>query len=246
MMNQKKIITFAIAFLFLSFPVFMLAFLVFSAVHAVFLGIFLCIAAGFSFYLGGLMEDRERLLLEIENQEKKIAQRSAAVSISTISQDIYSVEYLNTRFGEEFDRSKRYQRPMSVFYAQFDGFEELLNTFPDLSLGVISQEGGSYLKKNLRSVDVIIKKNDSQFMLIFPETSFDGGRIAGERLRFAVEKNGFKIGGHEIKMTATVVMVSFDNAVHLSKEDMLTRLDKTLVEARKVGPNIFRTLTEEV
>ncbi len=245
-MNLRKIVILALVFLFLSLPVFMLAFLVFSAVHAVFLGIFICIAACFSFYFSQLMEEREQLIWEIEDREKKSAQRSAAIASSPISQDIYSPEYLNTRFSEEFDRSKRYQRPMSVFYTQFDGVEEILKKFPDLSSGAVSQEGASYLKKNLRSVDIVIKKNDSQIMIILPETGFNGGRIAGERLRFAVEKNIFGIGGHEIKMTATMAMVSFDNTIHLAKQDMLTSLDKTLIEAQKAGPNILRTLTEEV
>ena len=87
------------------------------------------------------------------------------------------------------------------------------------------------------SVDIIIRYGEGRFVVILPETSADSARIAAERIRYAVEKNAFRVGERPIKLTVSIGLIGFDPAIHRDKNDVLKMLDQTLVEGRKSGPN---------
>ena len=235
-MLSKKFLWTVIIFFLLVLPVFTLAFLNFSPSHGAILTLYLFLAAWVAYSFGRLEEGRDRWL----------AERAGTPRLPGAGDvQIYHEQFLNLRLKEEYDRAKRYQRPFSCLLIERDSSSTLLKSFSSLPLQAINEEIGLFLKKNTRSVDIIIRQGEERFIAILPETGILGARIAAERIRYSTEKNIFRIEGKEIRITVSVAVSAFDPTLHSSPEAIIDSLEKMLVETKKSGPNRVAALAQE-
>ena len=158
---------------------------------------------------------------------------------------VYNARLLDARLTEECDRASRYQRPLSFLLVSVDEWSELTRTYSASLPQLIVQEVAEFLRESTRSVDIIIRHGEDRFVVILPETQLDQARIVAERVRYAVEKNKFRVEGKMIKATVSVGFIGFDPSIHRSKDDVLATLERAISSAKKGGPNRVATLTGE-
>ncbi len=237
---MKKIVRICGMFSLFFLPVLVLSFLAYTVFHQFILLAGALLSAWAAFYVNHLAIEQERLSREVFSQAYELKKAGEALEscLATAAQTrAYNERLLDSKLTEECSRAKRYHRPLSCLMVAIDSLQELLQYHNLAFSETIIQEAARFLKESLRSVDSVIRYNEERLVVILPETNLDQSHIVANRIHFVVEKTTFQIEGKEIKLTASVAFVGFDSAVHRGKEDILAALEKTLLEARKAGPN---------
>jgi len=238
-------------FLLLFIPALALSYFAYSVYHQMIILVIAFISGWTAVYLGTLISERERLNREVflqtyELRKTKEVLDSCQATASGPDVEVYNERFLGSRLAEECDRSRRYERRFSCLLVVIDSFPQLAQRSGPVQARAIVQEITHFLKQSTRSVDIIIRKGEDRFVAILPETQQNQARLAAERIRYAVEKNTFRVGEQMVKLTVSVAVVQFDPTVHRNREDLLTCLEKTLEEATKSGPNRIVAFADEI
>ncbi len=237
---MKKIIRILGLFVLFFLPILALSFLAYTVFHQFILLAGVLLSAWAAFYVNHLAVEQERLSREVFSQSYELKKAGDALEscLATAAQtQAYNERLLESKLTEECSRAKRYHRPLSCLMVAIDSLKELLQYHNLAFSETIIQEVARFLKESLRSVDSVIRYNEERLIIILPETHLDQSHIVANRIRFVVEKKTFRIEGKEIQLTTSIGFIGFDPAIHRGKEDVLTALEKVILEARKTGPN---------
>lgn len=140
------------------------------------------------------------------------------------------------RAEAEFERSRRYQRPLSVFLLDADHFKQVNDTYGHETGDQVLRLLASICRQNLRQLDVIGRYGGEEFVVFLPETSMAKAMEVAERLRAGVEEINLDGPDGAIKVT-----VSIGVATATSQTDSIAALindaDRALYEAKRGGRN---------
>ena len=248
MIPTKKILKVLGIAISLFLPFIVLSFLAHTVYHQIILLTTGLGAAWLAYFLVDLINERDRLSREVFFQAYELKKAKEALESCLVVDTqtrVYSERLLDSRLKEECDRSRRYQRPLSFLLVAVDSLQAVTEQYGSVLSGVVIQEVMQFLKENTRTVDIIIRYGEGRFVAILPETSLNSARVVAERIRYAIEKNTFRIEGKEIKITVSVGLVSFDSTIHRGKEDVLNALEQALQQAKKGGSNRVATVTSD-
>jgi diguanylate cyclase (GGDEF)-like protein len=104
----------------------------------------------------------------------------------------------------EYQRAVRYEHPLGCLLFSIDQYELVREQRGPKSAGQIIGAVVAVLKKTLRSVDRIYRVDQGQFIILLPETSAAGSRVAAERIRAAL-RNPTRKGTRPLTISAALV-----------------------------------------
>ena len=139
------------------------------------------------FLIVTLLLSRLRDLLTFERARARIDYRTGAAN----------ARYFKELAQVEIERSRRYQRPISVAYIDLDNFKEINDRhgheIGDRVLNSVSHE----IHRVLRTGDVIARLGGDEFILLFPETDPAAAMGAVSKIRsnlaLEMQKNGWPV-----------------------------------------------------
>jgi diguanylate cyclase len=137
--------------------------------------------------------------------------------------------------ADEIKRSKRYDRPLSVFMIDIDFFKQVNDTygheFGDLTLQAFAR----LCRHWIREQDTIARLGGEEFGLLLPETDEVHALALADRLRVAVKD--LRVGhlARPITISIGVSEVQPDEATVV---DALSRADQALYSAKRSGRNL--------
>ena len=247
-MDVNRFLTRSLPVLLTALPAFILVLLQASVSHVSLFVLYTLLGIGGSYLWDQRIKEKEELSDEILRQGESLRKMKEApprISVDpNLPHRVYHEGFLGLRLIEECERSRRYQRPFSCLVVQIDDFEGILKSHPALKPNYLSFELAKFIKRNLRLVDIVIRKRDDHLIVIMPETASTGVRIAAERVRYAIERNMFHVDGNALKMTVTLSMLTYDRMIYLGNEQVMQALERLWGEARQKGPNRVLTLAE--
>lgn len=140
------------------------------------------------------------------------------------------------RAEAEFERSRRYQRPLSIFLLDADHFKNINDNYGhemgDQALRLLA----SICRQNLRQLDVIGRYGGEEFVAFLPETSMAKAMEVAERLRAGVEGIKLGVAGGEVQLTVSIG-VATATAQTDSIAALINEADRALYEAKRAGRN---------
>jgi diguanylate cyclase (GGDEF)-like protein len=149
----------------------------------------------------------------------------------------FNFRHFQRRLNMELERSKRYQRPVSLIILGIDAFSDFEKTFGKESGEGALRDIGEVLKNNLRKVDTVARYGESEFALILPETDEGGALIVAEKTRKAISDYLFK-GERERDQKLTVSLGAACYPRHVTDAaDIVAKAKDALVRAKKAGKN---------
>lgn len=180
-------------------------------------------------------------ILELEKSLKDANEEIRILSITDPLTGCFNRGYMTGHLPEEIERSRRYGHPLVVILCDIDHFKRLNDTYGhqtgDRVLAAFAQEIRETIRKN---IDWVVRYGGEEFLVVLPETNFEGGSRMAERLRRAVALMELKEREHKIKITASFGVTAFDPDTageKTSPEAIISRADKCLYQAKKEGRN---------
>lgn len=187
--------------------------------------------------LGGSILEAIHARYEAERQATaELRRRVAELQTMSITDSLTGLRnhgFFFDRLYQELERSRRYDRPLTVLIADLDDFKKVNDTFGHGTGDAVLREVGAALASEVREVDVACRIGGEEFGLILPETDPTGGVHAAERIRQRVDSTVLPAVGH--------VTISVGVAVYpyhaTDAESLVEAADRALYEAKRAGKN---------
>jgi len=149
---------------------------------------------------------------------------------------LYNRRTFLQRAESEFERSRRYQRPLSVLMLDVDHFKTVNDSYGhevgDRVLRVLADE----FRKSLRQQDVLGRYGGEEFVAFLPETSSAVALDVAERLRKSVENLRVPVERDSIRVTLSIGIATVrDRDRDISA--LIIFADQALYEAKQQGRN---------
>ena len=146
---------------------------------------------------------------------------------------LYNRRYFEEYIKKEAIRAMRQNQKFTVIGIDLDHLKQINDTYGhnygDIAIKTIAE----VLKSNARSIDIAARMGGEEFNLILPGVDIEGGCIAAERIRKAIESVELEKIGH---ITASLGIATYpDQSDDL--EELLELTDQAMYESKRNGRN---------
>jgi len=139
----------------------------------------------------------------------------------------------------EFNRARRFNRPMAIIFADLDMFREVNNRYGHLAgddvLHGVADVLSSY---NRKDYDLVGRFGGEEFVVAMPETMTGEALIIAERIRMALESKGIPARGVDelIYVTVSLGVAQYPRDAN-TLEDLIQAADSAVYRAKALGRN---------
>ncbi len=138
---------------------------------------------------------------------------------------------------KEFERSSRYQFPVTILMIDIDLFKRVNDNFGHLIGDQVLNKIGQHFRTILRSSDVIGRYGGEEFVVLMPETNLENGMAIADRLRILITDHPFTTDKGDISLTISIGVASKENHSEETLETVLENADQALLLAKQNGRN---------
>ena len=148
---------------------------------------------------------------------------------------------LNELLEIEVERSKRYQRSLSVIYMDVDHFKKVNDNYGHQIGDEVLIDICNITLQELRNIDIFGRWGGEEFLIILSETKLIDAIYTAERIRTAIEQHQFKEAG-DVSVSLGVVeniivKNNNDDDDDETIDEFVLRADKLLYKAKNNGRN---------
>jgi len=139
---------------------------------------------------------------------------------------------------KELWRSRRYGGHVSLIMVDVDGLKKVNDTYGHRAGDKVIKEISARIKRCIRQIDVAARYGGDEFAVILPNTSLEEATIVARRMVDVVATQPVVWMGEEIPLSISVGLSQHD--AQASPEDITSRSDKALYNAKQAGKNTLR------
>ena len=151
---------------------------------------------------------------------------------------LFNHRYAKERLDEEFDRSKRFGRELTVLFMDLDHFKFFNDTHGHQAGDEILQILAGLMMKNVRESDTLARWGGEEFIVIAPETSEEEGCALAEKIRKAVAEHAFPHADKQpLGMVSLSIGISSRSERTENAEKLLRFADDAVYAAKDSGRN---------
>ncbi len=150
---------------------------------------------------------------------------------------LYNRRYFNDQCEREFSRCIRSKSIMSIILIDMDYFKSINDMFGHPVGDIVLREASNIYKSCLRKENILCRIGGEEFAILLPNTAQQETHILAERIRLTQEQSSIK-GEWGVAIKPTISLgVSTLIETDKSFNDLLTRSDRALYKAKKLGRN---------
>ncbi len=136
----------------------------------------------------------------------------------------------------EFERARRYSRPLSLMMVDLDQFKEVNDTFGHLIGDQVLIQIAARSRETLRGIDILGRFGGDEMVVLMPETELGTAYQVAERLRRNLCETPVGVADLSLEITASIGIVAVDPDCPDLKV-LLARSDQALYIAKNNGRN---------
>jgi diguanylate cyclase (GGDEF)-like protein len=144
---------------------------------------------------------------------------------------------LDESMSREFERARRYGRPLAFALLDLDHFKVVNDTHGHAAGDAVLTHVASVLVSTLRSHDTVARFGGEEFAMILPETGHERAASALERMRRVIESSAVVHGGVSIAVAASIGIATVAHPGVRTPDDLIRLADAALYEAKQAGRN---------
>ncbi|MBZ0264812.1 diguanylate cyclase [bacterium] len=181
-----------------------------------------------------LLKTRESL----EKENKELWGRAITDRLT----GLYNRQYFEEVYNGEFERTKRYRSQLGCLLFDIDHFKKVNDDYGHLVGDAVLRTIGKLVLNTIRRVDIAARYGGEEFVILMPETTPEGLKHVGERVRTIIATHNFSEDVKNLEEPLRQVTISL-GAVHYPKSavndstSMLKLTDDKLYEAKRNGRN---------
>ena len=141
----------------------------------------------------------------------------------------------NERLHLEYNRWRRYKKPLCLAMADIDHFKNINDTYGHGKGDEVLTKCAQVLMDGLRSTDFVGRYGGEEFIILLPETSVKDAIRAMNKLRAQIRAASFETDSEPFNVTMSFGVATFEN-----KDDfnlVFNRADTALYRAKNRGRN---------
>lgn len=187
------------------------------------------VLAGFSY-----MEIRNsnKVALRLIDVNNKLAYLASRDSLTNLLNRRTMSQYIQM----EHVRSKRSGKAFGLIMADVDDFKRVNDSFGHAAGDLVLIELAGLLSATLRQQDSIARWGGEEFLILLPETDFEGVQIAAEKVRDLIAQSSVPYQGHTIQITLSIGGVVCEHEADW--DDCIKIADRALYYGKTHGKNL--------
>ena len=131
----------------------------------------------------------------------------------------------------EVDRSRRYQRELSLAYLDVDDFKAINDRLGHVEGDHVLSQVSHVMRCTVRSVDTVARMGGDEFAILMPETNAASARIVADRVRAEM----MRLATTDARpVPCSMGLVTFDRPAGSLKE-LITAADDLMYRAKQSG-----------
>jgi len=178
------------------------------------------------------------LTLQDVTCEKRMIDKLQSLATTDDLTGINNRRNLMKLFNIEMEKSRRYNRPLSILLMDLDLFKNINDTYGHKMGDVTLQKVAMSLIQELRSQDILARYGGEEFVVILPETDREKTAKTAERLRKAIETLKIPCNDQYIRTSISIGTFTFDDKnKNQNIENPFSLADEALYKAKENGRN---------
>jgi len=156
---------------------------------------------------------------------------------------LYNHRYLIEVLEAEFERSTRYNSPLSLMMLDLDYFRSINDVYGHQFGDKVLKQFSVFLKRAVRQYDVVVRYGGEEFAVLFPSTDRNKAISMARRLLDDISLQDFGNSKNSIKLKVSVAVASFPDDKVIKAADLIEVTDHILNKAKEYGGNrVYSTL----
>jgi diguanylate cyclase (GGDEF)-like protein len=175
----------------------------------------------------------------LENEERRAAiyRRQISAGVTDVLTGCGSLDALDRRLRDEFERARRYSRRFALVVIDVDRLRDINERLGQQAGDRVLGEIGAMMQREVRAPDFVARYGGDEFALVLPETDSEGGRRFVERLRQLLARHTFPDLPRGQAPSLTAGVVAFPHTEVLRPEDLFTQVEAALEQGKKNEPD---------
>ncbi len=163
------------------------------------------------------------------------------LTISDALTECYNKRYLLDCLDREIEKARRAQRTLCFVMIDIDKFKNLNDTYGHLVGDLVLREVARRIASTVRKGEVFARYGGEEFAVVLPEATLAGALEFAERARATVCASPFEAEGNRMPVTISLGVTEYGAPfAELRPEDLISRADAKLYEAKNAGRNCVR------
>lgn len=169
------------------------------------------------------------LAITIADLFQMVKEQAATDALTTLYNRRYFEEYLE----KETTRSRRQNQPYTIIGLDLDHLKIINDKYGHVYGDLAIKQISNILKQNARSIDIPARMGGEEFNVLLPGVDSQGGLIAAERIRKAIEASPVEGIG---TITASIGVATFlEHSTNM--EELLELADQAMYQSKRNGRN---------
>ena len=174
-----------------------------------------------------------------------IHKRTEKLAFTDPLTELYNHRFFQETLLQEFTRSERYKKPLSLMIIDIDFFKKFNDTYGHLVGDKVLKHVSAIFKSSMREqIDTVARYGGEEFGVILPETSLEGAAVFAERIRKKVEESFIPEGDKKLKVTLSIGVSCIPVTKCTKTSDLIEAADQALYKAKAEGRNQVQTFKE--
>jgi two-component system cell cycle response regulator len=150
---------------------------------------------------------------------------------------LYNRRYATQHMQRIIERSGESGMPFAVIMMDLDRFKSVNDTHGHDAGDRVLKEFARRLQENLRGIDLVARLGGEEFLVVMPDTGPAEVEFAAERLRNAIDRMDFEIGGGKNIPITVSIGVAFGGPDDENPSILIQQADTALYESKATGRN---------
>lgn len=182
---------------------------------------------------------------EIEERKRAQSELERIVTLDPLT-SLFNRRHFFELTQTELERSRRYNRPLSVIMLDIDHFKQVNDQFGHLVGDRVIVEVARRIQKALRRIDLACRYGGEEFAVLLPETPIMQAEMVATRLWKVVTRQPTVSGELILQITVSVGVATYQHTGEITVDTLLDRADKAMYAAKQKGRNQVMVYSEKM